>query len=61
MRSRKDIQTQEAWLPCFCAERRRAFGVCVAGGKRPQRRVPEDSGLLAGCRREEPYVRLEAV
>src|SRR5260370_36303927 len=34
----------------FCAERRRAFGVGVAGGKGPQRRGPEDGGYLAGCR-----------
>jgi predicted SnoaL-like aldol condensation-catalyzing enzyme len=34
----------------LCAERRRAFGVGVAGGKGPQRRGPEDGGFLAGCR-----------
>ena len=50
MRSRKDIQTQEGLVSLLCAERWRAFGVGVAGGKGPQRRVPEDGGFLAGCR-----------
>ena len=52
MRSRKDIQTQEAWLPCFArsAERRFVLRVGVAGGKGPQRRGLEDGGFLAGCR-----------
>jgi hypothetical protein len=42
MRSRKDIQTQEGLVTLLCAERRRVFGVGVAGGKGPQRRGPED-------------------
>ena len=50
MRSRKDIQTQQAWFPWLCAERMNAFGEGVAGRNGPQRRVPEDGGFLAGCR-----------
>ncbi len=37
-------------ISLLSAERRRAFGVDVAGGKGPLRRVPEDGGFLAGCR-----------
>src|SRR5258708_33101259 len=50
MRSRKGIQAQEGLVSLLCAERRRVFGVGVAGGKGPQRRGPEDGGFLAGCR-----------
>jgi hypothetical protein len=46
----RDGVPQESLASLLCAERRRAFGVGVAGGKGPQRRVPEDGGLLAGCR-----------
>jgi hypothetical protein len=41
---------RKAWLPCFARSAGEAFRVGVAGGKGPQRRVPEDGGFLAGCR-----------
>jgi len=48
----RDGVPQEAWLPCFARSAGRCFvlRVGVAGGKGPQRRVPEDGGFLAGCR-----------
>ena len=46
----RDGVPQEGLVSLLCAERRRAFGVGVAGGKGPQRRGPEDGGFLAGCR-----------
>jgi hypothetical protein len=50
----RDGVPQEGLVTLLCAERRRAFGVGVAGGKGPQRRGPEDGGFLAGCRLGEP-------
>src|SRR6266566_9406059 len=48
----RDGVPQEAWFPCFAGSAERCFvlRVGVAGGKGPQRRVPEDGGFLAGCR-----------
>ena len=46
----RDGVPQEGLVTLLCAERRRAFGVGVAGGKGPQRRVPEDGGFIAVCR-----------
>ena len=49
----RDGVPQEGLVTLHCAERRKAFGVGVAGGKGPQRRGPEDGGFLAGCRAGE--------
>src|SRR5260370_42483612 len=46
----RDGVPQEGLVSLLCAERRRAFGVGVAGGKGPQRRGPEAGGFLAGSR-----------
>jgi hypothetical protein len=46
----KTYRLRKAWLPCFARSAGECIGVGVAGGKGPQRRVPEDGGFLAGCR-----------
>src|ERR1700722_5982698 len=48
----RDGVPQEAWFPCFARSAERCFvlRVGVAGRKGPLRRVPEDGGILTGCR-----------
>ena len=46
----RDGVPQEGLVSLLCAERGESIWVGVAGGKGPQRRVPEDGGILAGCR-----------
>jgi hypothetical protein len=46
----RDGVPQEGLVTVLCAERRRSFGVRVAGGKGRLRMVTEYGSFLAGCR-----------